>query len=219
MSYAIVFDLDGTLVDSVADLQVATNAMLAEWDKPPLSIATISGFIGNGIPALVGLARQDAGLPEAEQDRMQERMLAHYSDHPADLTRPYDGVVAALTELRAEGHRLGVCTNKLRGASVQVLQALDLMRFFDVVVGGDSMEVRKPDPAPLLLAFDALEFGRRLFIGDSEVDVETARRAEVNFGLFTRGYRKTPVEDLVKTFAFDDFAALPDWVAENSKLG
>jgi phosphoglycolate phosphatase len=213
MTQAIVFDLDGTLVDSVGDLHLATNKMLAEFDKAPLSLAKITSFIGNGIPALVGLARQEVGLPEALQDQMQTRMLAHYSDHPADLTRPYDGVVATLTALQAAGHPMGVCTNKFHAPSVQVLEALDLMRFFDVVIGGDSLPQRKPHPAPLFAAFDALGTGRRLYIGDSEVDAETAAQANIPFGLFTRGYRKTPVEQMAKTFAFDDYAALLAWVS------
>jgi phosphoglycolate phosphatase len=212
MSFAIVFDLDGTLVDSAPDLHVATNKMLAEFDKPPLSLAKITSFVGNGIPALVGLARQDAGLAEDFESRMQDRMLAHYSDHPADLTRPYEGVVAALTALQNAGHRMGLCTNKQRAATLQVLEALNLLRFFEVVIGGDSLAVRKPDPAPLFAAFDALGAGQRLYIGDSEVDAETALRAGIDFGLFTLGYRKTPVENLDKTFAFDDYAALLAWV-------
>jgi phosphoglycolate phosphatase len=213
MTQAIVFDLDGTLVDSVGDLHMATNKMLAEFNKAPLSLAKITSFIGNGIPALVGLARQEVGLPEALQDQMQARMLAHYSDHAADLTRPYDGVVATLTALQAAGHPLGVCTNKFHAPTLQVLKALDLMRFFDVVIGGDSLPQRKPDPAPLFAAFDALGAGHRLYIGDSEVDAETAMQAKIPFGLFTRGYRKTPVEQMAKTFAFDDYVTLLAWVS------
>jgi phosphoglycolate phosphatase len=121
--------------------------------------------------------------------------------------------VATLTALQAAGHPLGVCTNKFHAPTLQVLKALDLMRFFDVVIGGDSLPQRKPDPAPLIAAFDALGAGRRLYIGDSEVDAETAAQAKIPFGLFTRGYRKTPVEQMAKTFAFDDYAALLAWVS------
>lgn len=208
MTSAIVFDLDGTLVDSAPDLQVAANHMLAEFGKPPLSLEKVTRFIGNGIPNLVRLARLESGLPEAVQERMQSLMLANYTAHPADLTRPYPGVVDALVELRDAGYRLGVCTNKFRAPSVQILEALDLSQYFDVVIGGDSLTLKKPDPAPLHAAFAALKAPALLYVGDSEVDAETAERAQTAFALYTRGYRKTPVEDLTKRFAFEAYDQL-----------
>ena len=92
-------------------------------------------------------------------------MLAHYTAHPADLTRPYPGVVNTLAQLRAAGHALGVCTNKAHAPALQILEALDLARFFDVVIGGDSLPVKKPDPAPLHAAFEALGQCRALCRG------------------------------------------------------
>ncbi|MBY6203242.1 phosphoglycolate phosphatase [Maritalea mobilis] len=208
MSGAIVFDLDGTLIDSAPDLHAAANRMLADCDKPPLTLEKITSFIGNGIPNLVRLVMEERGIPSAEEERMRELMLAHYTAHPADLTRPYAGVVDVLTALKAAGHPLGVCTNKFRAPSIQILDALDLTRFFDVVIGGDSLQVKKPDPAPLVATFEALNAAPFLYVGDSEVDAETAHRAKIAFGLFSKGYRKTPVEDLPNTFVFDEFKAL-----------
>ena len=208
MTSAIVFDLDGTLVDSAPDLHAAANRMLAEFGQAPLSLEKVTSFIGNGIPNLVRLARLESGLPEAEEERMKALMLANYTAHPADLTRPYPGVVEALVALRQAGYRLGVCTNKFRAPSVQILDALNLSQYFDVVIGGDSLDAKKPDPAPLHAAFTALKAPALLYVGDSEVDAETAERAQIAFALYTRGYRKTPVAELTTTFTFDAYAQL-----------
>jgi phosphoglycolate phosphatase len=139
---------------------------------------------------------------------MNASVLAHYSSRPADLTRPYDGVRETLAALHGTGHALGVCTNKFRSLSTQILDALDLSRYFDVVIGGDSLAVKKPDPAPLLAAFAALPGAPLFYVGDSEVDAQTAAAAGLDFALYTQGYRKTPVHELRHSFAFDRFDAL-----------
>lgn len=218
MTDAIVFDLDGTLVDSAPDLHAAANKVLANYNKPPLTLEKVTSFIGNGIPNLVRLARIECGLPEAEEELMKTLMLEYYSAHPADLSCPYPGVIDALTALAATGYKLGVCTNKFREPSVQILDALKLSHFFDVVIGGDSLPVKKPDPAPLFAAFSELKATTRLYVGDSEVDAETAERAEIAFGLFTRGYRKTPVEELTSSFTFDSFEDLARSIKQHSAL-
>ncbi|MBN8293980.1 phosphoglycolate phosphatase [Rhodobacter sp. NTK016B] len=205
----IVFDLDGTLIDSAPDLHAAINRVLAEWGKAPFDLPTVKRFIGNGIPALVTLARQSRGLDEAEQPLMVARMFAHYTAAPATLTRPFPHVIPALQRLVAGGARLGLCTNKAESPTLSILTALKMERYFDTVIGGDSLPTQKPDPAPLLAAFDGLG-GSGLYIGDSEVDAECARRAGVPFALFTRGYRKTPVDQLPHVLAFDDFAGLTE---------
>ena len=122
-------------------------------------------------------------------------------------------MVDALEVLREAGFGLGVCTNKFHAPSVQILDALDLSRFFDVVIGGDSLPVKKPDPAPLHAAFGTLRASPEFYVGDSEIDAETAKRSGIAFGLFTKGYRKTPVEDLPHSFSFDDFSTLPKHIA------
>ena len=208
MTSAIVFDLDGTLVDSAPDLHAAANRMLANFSKAPISLEKVTSFIGNGIPNLVRLARLESGLPEAEEEAMKALMLANYTARPADLSRPYPGVIEALVALRQAGYRLGVCTNKFRAPSIQILDALHLSPYFDVVIGGDSLTVKKPDPAPLHAAFTALKAPALLYVGDSEVDAETAERAQIAFALYTRGYRKTPVAAFTKRFAFDAYAQL-----------
>ena len=214
MSGAIVFDLDGTLIDSAPDLHAAANRMLADRNQPPLSLEKITSFIGNGIPNLVRLVMEERGIPLSDEGRMKEAMMDHYTAHPADLSQPYAGVVEVLSALKDNGHPLGVCTNKSRAPTIQILDALDLDRFFDVVIAGDSLSVKKPDPAPLMATFNALNAPPFLYVGDSEIDAETAQRADVAFGLFSKGYRKTPVADLPSTFVFDEFTSLMDRISQ-----
>src|SRR6056297_2519181 len=109
----------------------------------------------------------------------------------------------------SQDHRLGLCTNKPYRPCLSVLRHLGMEGFFTEILGGDSLPVKKPDPAPLLATYAAMGPGPRVFVGDSEVDAETAARAGVPFVLFTLGYRKSPVADLPHAAAFDDFDALP----------
>lgn len=210
---SIVFDLDGTLVDSAPYIMAAANRMLAAFGHPALPPAQLTTFVGHGIPHFVQRIIDACGFDPARHGDMTARMLTDYSAHAADLTRPYPGVVAALGALRDMGHILGVCTNKNHGLSVQILDALDLSGFFDVVIGGDTLAVKKPDPAPLSAAYAALSAQPLLYVGDSEVDAQTAQNAGLDFALFTLGYRQTPVADLPHRMAFDHFDALPRFVA------
>ncbi len=212
MKGAIVFDLDGTLIDSAPDLHAALNKVLAGEGVAPVTLAETVGFIGHGIPNLVMQARAARGLPAARQAPMAEAMFAHYLAAPADLTRPYPGAERFLSVLAERGHPLGLCTNKALGPTLEILDALDLRRHFATVIGGDSLPQKKPDPAPLRAAFAALG-AAQLYVGDSEVDAETARAAGVPFALYTQGYRKAPVADLPHTVAFDHFDQLLAWMA------
>jgi phosphoglycolate phosphatase len=203
----IVFDLDGTLIDSAPDIHAIANAVLAEEGLAPITLAQARGFIGNGAPVFVQRLREARGLPDAEQPRLLAAFVARYEGAVA-LTVPYPGVAAALESLGRGGHALGLCTNKPVGPARSVLAHFGLDRHLASVVGGDSLPVHKPDPAPLQAAFAALGDGACLFVGDSEVDAETAARAGVPFLLFTEGYRKSPVDALPHAAAFADFAAL-----------
>ena len=111
--------------------------------------------------------------------------------------------------MKEAGYRLGVCTNKPHEPAVIILQDLGLEGYFDVVIGGDSTEARKPDPKPLQAAMAALG-GDVLYVGDSEIDAETAERAGVPFALFTEGYRKVGIDEMTHAYAFDDFRQLTE---------
>jgi phosphoglycolate phosphatase len=204
----IVFDLDGTLIHSAPDIHAAANRMLAEEGLEPLDLATITSFIGNGIPKLVERVMRTRGIDPGEHTRLVGVMGRHYNAAPADLTRPYPGLLPLLNTLKAQGVALGICTNKPLVPTMEILRLLDMTEFFSAVIGGDSLGVKKPDPAPLNACFETLGAVRRLYVGDSETDAETAERAGVPFALFTQGYRKVPVENLTHIARFDDFSRL-----------
>jgi phosphoglycolate phosphatase len=212
MAANIVFDLDGTLIDSAPDIHAIANRLLAARDLAPIDLATARGFIGKGAPSFIAQLREALHLPESEQAQMLDEFLASYDD-AVTLTRPYPGVETALSVL-ARTYRLGICTNKPHRPCLAVLRHLGLEGFFEAVIGGDSLSVRKPDPRPLLATVERMGAGPTAYVGDSEVDAETAQRAGVPFVLYTCGYRKTPVSDLPHAAAFDDFGDLPEILAE-----
>ena len=211
----VVFDLDGTLIDSAPDLHAAAQTMLAEAGLPPVTLPQVQGFIGNGVPVLVARVLAAVGGPADPEAAaaLTARFLAHYMAAPTALTRPYPGVPAALAALAAAGHPLAVCTNKPAAPARAILAAFGLDAWISEVIGGDSLPLRKPDPAPLQAAF-ALLGGSGVYVGDSEVDAATAQAAGAPFLLFTEGYRKTPLAELPHRAAFADFARLPALVAE-----
>ncbi|WP_349252175.1 phosphoglycolate phosphatase [Actibacterium sp. MT2.3-13A] len=210
---AVIFDLDGTLIDSAPDIHAAANRMLAEIGQEALSYDAIRGFIGNGVPVLVERIMRARGLGAEGHAALLDIFMRHYNADPATLTRLYPNVRGVLEGLADGGARLGLCTNKPEGPTREILKIFDLDRLFEVVVGGDTLPVKKPDPAPLQAAAQALGRERSVYVGDSEVDAETAARAALPFALFTEGYRKSPVAELRFDAAFADFTDLPGIVA------
>ncbi len=204
----IVFDLDGTLVDSAPDIAAAANKMLEGEGLEPLDLATITSFIGNGLPKLVERVMRARRIGPQHFERLYDEMKDFYNAAPADESKPMPGVPALLRKLKADGHRLGVCTNKPEEPARLMLALLGLESYFDTVVGGDALEQKKPHPAPLNLAFDRLGAGPRLYVGDSEIDAEVALAAAVRFAIFTQGYRKQAIEGLPHEFRFDHFQEL-----------
>ena len=212
---AVIFDLDGTLVHSAPDLHAAAAAMLADLGRSTVTLEQVTGFVGNGVPKLVERALvATGGLPQKGIDGALRIFSDHYERDPTRLTRPYPGVPKMLARLCGAGLALGICTNKPRGATGQVLNGVGLDQFFDAVVGGDTLPVRKPDPATIQAVLDGLNVTacQVAYVGDSETDAATAQNAGLAFALFSGGYRKTPVADLPHDFVFDDFGALTDWL-------
>ena len=209
----IVFDLDGTLIDSAPDIHGIANAVLAQEGRELITLVQTRDFIGNGAAVFVTKMRAARGIGDSEQARLLADFVARYDD-AVELTQVYPGVFAALDSLKAEGHSLGICTNKPIRPCRSVLAHLKMDHYFDTMWGGDSLPVHKPDPAPLHAAFEALGEGPQLYVGDSDVDAETGLRAKVPFLLYTEGYRKCAVDEMPHTVAFDDFADLPRLVQE-----
>ncbi len=210
---ALVFDLDGTLIDSAPDIHAVANKVFEAKGLQPFSFDVVRGFIGNGVGVLVSRLLQSQGLEQTEalQGELVENFVNFYEE-AFDLTTVYPGVPDALEALAALGHPMGICTNKPEGPARAALQHFRLDGFMRAVIGGDSLPRRKPDPAPLWAAFAALGEEYGLFVGDSEVDAATAAAAGVPLALYTEGYRKAPVEGLGAKLVFGDFHALPQLV-------
>jgi phosphoglycolate phosphatase len=185
---ALIFDLDGTLIDSKQDLIHSVNAMLVEMAREKLAEETISGYIGHGAPTLVARA---LGTSATEQERQQalQFFLAYYEEHKMDSTCAYPGVEETLGQLHRKNLPMAVLTNKPARISVRILDALELTKYFRVIYGGNSFETKKPDPlgANTILGEFSAAPEQTMVIGDSEVDVQTARNAgtmaaAVNYG-------------------------------------
>ena len=205
---AIVFDLDGTLLDSAPDIRATANIVLARREVAPLTLEQTRSFIGSGARVFVERMAEATGLDPATIDTLEAEFIEIY-EHAHDLTRVFPGVEEVLDTLAADGWALGLCTNKPMGPARAVLAHFGLDRHFRAVVGGDTLEVRKPDPAPLHHVLRTLGTENAVYVGDSEVDAATAQAAALPFALYTEGYRHTPIEAIPHAAAFADFSALP----------
>ena len=209
----IAFDLDGTLVDTAPDLVGTLNVILGEEGLAPLAMEHARDLIGHGARRLLERGFQAAGEP-LEADRMGglfDRFIARYHDHIADESRPFPGCVAALEALKTKGARLAVCTNKPTALSNALLQALDLGRLFDAVVGPDAAPAAKPDPRHLEAAVTAAggDLSRAIMVGDAATDAGAARAAKVPLILVSFGYTETPAAELQPDVLIDHYDALP----------
>jgi phosphoglycolate phosphatase len=208
----LIFDLDGTLVDSAPDLTTALNGLLKELGKPPLAESTVRAMVGDGAGVLVQRGLAASGLAGTDQPSALKRFLALYRDCLIDKTRAYPDVEAVLERLTAQGHKLGICTNKPRDPTLRILKALKLDRFFGTVIGGDTLPKRKPDPEPLLVAIAGVggTAATAAMIGDSANDVLCARAASVTAILIPSDYGN-PAEDADLKLA--RFSELPEALA------
>ena len=213
---AIVWDLDGTLVDSAPDLATALNAVLDKRGFFTHSLETVRGMIGAGVPKLVerGFNAVGVRLDAAQLDELVSLFKLEYRACATDNTRPYPDIVETLKTLQTMGIPMGVCTNKPEAFTRQILEGLGLSGFFSSVVGGDTTSQRKPDPLPLLTCLKGLETepASSLMIGDSIHDVHAAHAAGVYIGVVPWGYRTAPVEDLGADFVVRDLARLPELI-------
>ena len=213
MAKALVFDLDGTLVDTAPDLVGALNAVLAAAGRATLDMAELRPLMTQGAAALIqrGFEITGPALGETEIEAARAAFLEYYGTNLAALSRPFPGVRETLAMLAASARALGVCTNKPEGLSRRLFDALDLTRFFGAVLGGDSLEVRKPDPEHLWATIRALGAGRgeTVMIGDSANDIATARNAGVPVIAVSYGYRDAPAATLGADAVIDSFADLP----------
>jgi phosphoglycolate phosphatase len=198
--HALIFDLDGTLIDSKRDLIHSVNAMLGEMGRARLDEETISGYIGHGAPVLVSRAL-GGNAKEEELRRALQFFLGYYEEHKMDTTCAYPGIPDALAELSRKKVPMAVLTNKPVKISVRILDSLGLASHFRVIYGGNSFETKKPDPFGANKILN--EFGAQpretMIVGDSEVDVQTARNAgtiaaAVNYGFGVHDRTQHPAD-------------------------
>jgi phosphoglycolate phosphatase len=211
---AIAFDLDGTLVDTAHDLIGTLNWLLTEEGLAPLPLAEARPFIGRGARWMIerGFQAAEAPLAPAEVQPLFERFIHRYEGHIADESRPFPGCLEALEALKAGGAKLCVCTNKLTGLSTALLNALDMTRLFDAVIGSDATPAIKPDPRHLETAIAAVggSLSRAVMVGDAATDAGAARAAKVPLILVSFGYTEIPARELAPDILIEHFDELPD---------
>jgi phosphoglycolate phosphatase len=205
----IVFDLDGTLVDTAPDLTNALNAVLIRRGHEPVSAATIRSAVGMGARVMIEEALQHAGADD-DIDAMLGEFLVHYEANIAEQSRPYPGAVASLKAFQSAGARLAVCTNKREYLSRRLLGALGLGGYFRTIAGRDTFAVSKPDPRHLTetIALAGGDSARSLMVGDSEVDLATAKSANVPIVLVSFGYALGPLSSSEPEAVIDHFDEL-----------
>jgi len=213
----LVFDLDGTLLDTAPDLVETLNVIFSREGLAPLSYDTARNLIGGGAKAMIVRAIETKGraLAPAKLEQMLTDFTAYYSDHIADRSRPFPGLTEALDTLGARGHRFAVCTNKLERLSVRLLDRFDLADRFAAICGQDTFGIQKPDP----------EFFRRtvvraggtpkhaIMIGDSNTDIRTARAAGIPVIAVDFGYCERPIAEFKPDQIISHFAELPASIA------
>ena len=213
----IVFDLDGTLIDTAPDLVDTLNVVLAREGLPPVPYDTARNLIGGGSRMMIkhGVETEGRDLTPAKLDALFADFIAHYSEHIADRSQPFPGLVDALDVLAAEGHRFAVCTNKLERLSVMLLKELGLAHRFAAICGQDTFGMQKPDPEVLRRTITAAGGNphHALMIGDSLTDIRTARAAGVPVIAVDFGYTERPVTELGPDRIISRFAQLPAAVA------
>ena len=211
MTRALIFDLDGTLVDTAPDLLGATNAVLAAQGRASIDPASLRQMVGFGARSLItqAMAATGAPAPEQEMEALVALFIAHYRDHIADFSRPFAGVEATLKRLKADGMRLGVLTNKPVDLTRLLLAQLGLVEDFAAIYGAGSRPYTKPDPRIFDDVVKDCGGGPAVMIGDSITDLSTARAAHAPCVLMTYGYTPVPAVELGADLVLDDFTQLP----------
>ncbi len=210
----ILFDLDGTLVDTAPDLGGALNHVLALNDLAPVTVDSVRDFVGLGARVTIerGFAHYDITLSEADLDIAHQQFLDYYKDNICVDSRPYEGVEEVLKSFKDQGITLGVCTNKPEGLSVQLLDQLGLSHYFATICGSNTVPNRKPHPDHILVALDRAKANATgsVMIGDSYADVDAAKAAGLPVVAMSYGYTSTPSDQLGASVVLDHFGDLPE---------
>ena len=212
----VLIDLDGTLVDTAPDLAHCVDLTMAELELPPRGLQAVRGWIGNGVPVLVHRALTNSQDGQADPLLYEQALtifMRHYEEHVCVYSRPFPGVVEGLHALREQDFKLGCVTNKPARFTEPLLDKLSFTQFFAVIVSGDTLEKKKPDPAPLLYAAAKLDAtpADSLMVGDSIHDVEAGRAAGFQVACVNYGYNHgLDIRDAGPDAVIDSLSQLPD---------
>ncbi len=213
----LVFDLDGTLVDTAPDLVASTNHVMDHLGLPRVDEETLRPFVGYGARHMIERAVGPAAdrMTPAQHEALLARYLDYYGSHIAVGSRPFEGLLPLLDKFQAAGVKLAVCTNKMEGMSRLLLDALDMSRYFTAVAGRDTLRSAKPHPDALLgtIKLAGGDKARAIMIGDSGVDVATAKAAGVPVIGVSFGYTETPVREFSPDVVIDHFSELEPAIA------
>lgn len=211
---AVIFDLDGTLVDTAPDLMRATNHVLEGLGRRHISMVEVRSFVGHGARALIARGCAATGEPLAPEmvEETYRQFVNYYASNLAVGSFPYPGLLAVLDRCQAEGIQLGVCTNKLEGLSVSLLEALGMKHYFGAIVGPDTLGIAKPDPRPYRETLRRLgdRSWQSLMVGDSETDILTARAAGVPVIAVPFGYASRPVAEFGPDYTVEHYGQMWD---------
>jgi len=208
---AVVFDLDGTLADTAADIQQALNRVLADEQLPSVDVDTVRLMIGRGPEILVSrvLEKLDAPAGPGRVARMTEAFRENYSKQGNNLSRLFPGAMECLEILTRQRIAIGLCSNKPESNCTQLLDDLDIRQHFTAIHGSGAGSPLKPDPEALLTTVHRLRAAHPLYVGDSATDVATARAARIPVALVRGGYTQTPIEALAADWVLERLSDLP----------
>ena len=211
----LVFDFDGTLVESAIGMTSCMNQLMSDLGRPSLEVQQVAYMVGEGIEVTVHRAMKATGDVPDDLETHVSRFKALYYAQSIDETPLYPGVTETLERLTSDGYVMGLCTNKVYDATARLLVGLDIARFFKTVAGGDSYPVRKPDPGHLEGVLEAIggTKDQTVMIGDSVNDIGCAKAANVRSIAVTYGYTKTPPAALGADRLVDHFDEIPDVLA------
>ena len=216
----IVFDLDGTLINSAPDLCYALNQTLSEINIPEITLQEVMGYLGDGALELIkrGITKH-ANIEKFDTELLRLRFLEIYDTCLLNKTDFYPNVIQALKELKKMNFTLAICSNKPELLAKRIISGLNTSEYFDIITGGDTYDYRKPDPRHLINTI--LEAGKKvenaIMIGDSENDINCAKKASIPSIAVSFGYSKVPVEDLEPDLVMSDYINLTQYIKQLSK--
>lgn len=206
---ALIFDLDGTLVDTAPDLHAATNHVLATLKRRSISMEEVRSLVGHGARALIARGCEATGeaVDARTIETLYQEFIIYYASHIAAHSKPYPGLLTFLEKAQDAGLALGVCTNKLESLSILLLDALDMKKYFGSIVGPDTTGVAKPDPKPFYESVSRLgkSPANAIMFGDSETDIRTAQNANVPVIAVSFGYTAQHVSHFNPTHVIDHY--------------